>query len=194
MLLDTLSPSQHEAICHISQQGMGQAAEMLSRLLHKTIQIEIVDSWMSDHQALRQNGADVCSIYMAISGDISGGLMFSLSLDSADRLSSQLLGRLSGDLFTEPASSALKEVGNIIASSFLASLDNQLGLRAMPAPPILCRAPINELLDRYGSRLAEPCLIVQTCLNNAAEEGGPMQGAIYLFSDSRTVDRLVAQL
>lgn len=196
MAFEKLSKMQQDEVCRISQQGMIQAAEMLSRLLRQTVEVEVADAWMSDSGlSAEQASAPNLGVYMRVSGDIAGGLLLALSVDCAEWLSGQLLGGTAGNgLLLEPASSTLKEVGNIIASSFLASVDDQLGLRAMPSPPTLSSLPLGELLQSCQSNRDETCLIVRTRLLGVGSVGDNLQAAIYLFPEPAALEKLLLLL
>lgn len=196
MTLDKVALQYRDELCRISQQGMIQAAEMLSRLLRQPVSVEVADAWMSDRVPPEPlTGDPSLGIYMGVSGDINGGLLLVLSDACGQWLSEQLLRTtVIADLLVEPASSTLKEVGNIMASSFLASLDTQLGLRALPAPPLLCRAPLDELLERFPASCDDACLIVRTRLKGAGDAAGNLQGAIYLFPEAAALESLLARI
>ena len=98
------------------------------------------------------------------------------------------------NLLAEPASSTLKEVGNIIASAFLASLDSQLNLRALPSPPQLFLAPFAELLDQQRGTQDFSGPIVCTRLSCAGETGDCLQAAIYLFPETESLDLLLERV
>lgn len=196
MSQETLDPRKHDELCRISRQGMDQAAEMLSRLLRQPVSVEVADVWMSDQQhSVSMATGDFLGIYMGVSGDITGGLLLVLSESCAEWLSRQLLGTETiGDLLQEPVSSTLKEVGNILSSSFLASLDDQLGLRALPSPPVLSHAPIIDILEGCQPSREDVCLVVRTRLLGTGDAADNLQGAIYLFPEAAALDHLVARI
>ncbi len=191
MSLDRLSKVQEEKLCRVSRQGMLQAAEMLSQLLRQTVEVEVADAWMSDGYRLpEQTGDPHLGVSVKVCGDIDGGLLLAFSEDCARWLTGRLLGTASDDLLVEPASSTLKEVGNILASSFLASLDDQLELRVMPSPPQLSRAQLEELLQASQPRCEEACLIVRTRLQGTGDEGENLRGDIYLLPEPETLEKI----
>jgi len=195
MTLGRLNSQQQDRLCRLSQQGMMQAAAMLSRLLHQPVEVKVCDAWMSDCRATTELPLEPhLGVFMQLVGDVEGGLLLALSEPCAEWLSRLLLGTPSSDLLVEPASSTLKEVGNIIASSFLASIDDQLGLRAMPSPPKLCHAPLDSLLQScQPSR--EACLIIRTNLQGGDGSGAHLQGAaIYLLPEPAAMEKLISKI
>jgi len=195
MRLERLSKPQRLELCRISQQGLQQAAETLSRLLRQPVAVEVADAWMADGQQSASSSEHLLGICLQLSGDVNGCLLLTLTESCAQWLSNQLLGCAeSRELLQEPASSTLKEVGNIIASSFLACLDDQLDLRAMPSPPQLSCAPLEQLLEGCRLQAENACLIVRTRLSGADASEGCLQGAIYLFSDPGSLTKLLEQI
>lgn len=196
MTLDKVAPQDRDKLCQISQQGMAQAAETLSRLLRQPVSVEVADAWMSD-QVLpaKMIAGPSIGVYMGVSGDINGGLLLVLSEPCGEWLSQQLLGVADiEDLLTEPVSSTLKEVGNIMASSFLASLDDQLGLRTLPAPPVLSRQTLAALLERWQPNRNETCLVVRTRLRGVGAATENLRAAIYLFPETASLKTLLARI
>ena len=180
----------------ISRQGMEQAAGTFSRLLQQPVSIQVIDAWMSDQSKNKPLPAiDGIGVYMAIEGDFSGGLLLFLVDNCARGLTAKLL-RCEPllELLEEPASSTLKEIGNIIASAFLASIDDQLGLRSLPTPPALSHGSIGALVECSQRDSNEPCLVVHTRLTNGVERSELLQGESYLFLSCHTMNQLVARL
>lgn len=186
---------QQEKLCQISQQGMRQAAQMLSRLLRQNIEVEVANVLLSDcKKVLDAEAEQQLGIYLQVTGEVNGGMLLTFSKECAAWLCGRLLGTTSDNLLVEPASSTLREVGNIMASSFLASIDEQLGLRALPSPPQLHCAPLKELLQRCQLASGEDCLIVQTRLLGEAGADGRLQGTIYLLPQTVALEKLREQI
>ncbi len=196
MRLDKIDRRRGAELRRICQQGLEQAAEMLSKLLAQPVRVEVAAAWMSDRLLLEERGGEPgIGISLALSGDLEGGLLLFFPEASASWLGCQLLRRSSlENLLSEPASSALKEVGNILASAFLTSFDNQYGLCCLPSPPQISRARIAELLLRLHPADSEPCMIVRTRLCCAEQQGEPLQGAIYLFPQEKSLQMLLSKL
>lgn len=196
MPLEKVAPQERQELCRVCQQGLDQAAELLSRMLGQVVRVDLPTSSLQDHAVPFETPATIgLGVYMRVSGDINGGLLLTFSEGSADWLSRRLLGVAElGDLLLEPASSTLKEVGNIFASAFLANLDQQLGLRALPAPPQLSRAPVAELLQQSQSVSAEDCLLVRTRLTGTGAAAELLQGAIYLLCEPPVLEQVLTRI
>ncbi len=172
------------------------ACDVSSVLIGQVVRVDLPSVSLADRAVPFENPATIgLGVYMRVSGDINGGLLLTFSEGSANWLSRRLLGVAElGDLLLEPASSTLKEVGNIFASAFLANLDQQLGLRALPAPPQLSRAPVAELLQQSQSVSAADCLIVRTRLTGTGAAAELLQGAITLFCEPPVLEQVLARI
>ena len=196
MWIEEIDQQLRAELRQINELGMQQAAEMLSRLLRQPITVAVPGGLSAEQLQveLEQSPAGL-GVFMGITGDLSGGLLLYFSCPSAHWLSSQLLGQSGGDdLLAEPAASTLKEVGNIIASAFLASLDNQLQVRALPTPPQLFLTPLAELLSQQQATQLSPGPIVCSHLSGAEQAAECLQGAIYLFPETASLELLLERV
>ena len=178
----------------LARLGMNQAAAMLSRLLRQPVRIDVAGKCQLVHEAVAGIGTKPqLGVYMPVCGELQGGLLLALSEDSAGWMGGHLLGiNDCCELLVEPVSSTLKEIGNIIASAFLASIDSRLGVRALPEPPQLQLAPADQLLMHFRASDSKTCLLVRTDLLCGDEEVA--RGTIYLFPTSESLELLRARI
>lgn len=142
-------PALRADLQHSYQLAMQQAAAVFARLLQQpvTLALPVILPAAQVRREARLLSAGV-GISLAIAGELTGGLLLFLPQPSAFWLCGQLLGAPPAELLTEPARSTLQEVGNIIASAVLVSLEEQLHLKAVPAPPHTSLAPLAALLGQ----------------------------------------------
>jgi len=182
-----------DELCQLARQGMGQAAGMLSRLLRQQVRIDFSGRSQFVYEVVAETeGTPQIGVYMPVSGELTGGMLLTMSEECAGWMGQQLLNMGSCDLLVEPVSSTLKEVGNIIASAFLASIDSQLGVRALPEPPQLKKALASELQSDCRPADNQDCLLVRTDLIIGDE--GVLRGAIYLFPSADSLDLLRSRI
>lgn len=190
------SESVNQQLRYISQRAMQRAAEMFSRLLKQPVTIEVQDAWLIDKDSpvLLPQTAGI-GVKLDVSGDIGGQLLLFLGEDSARWLAEQLLGQpVPGDLLSEPSHSTLREIGNIVASAFLASFDDQLGLRSLPSPPTLASGYLGELVDAHQSATSGPGLVIRTKVHTGQQESAGFCGESYLFCSSSNLKGLLRRL
>ena len=146
-----------DVLREIGNIGAGNAATALAKLLDKKIgmrvpQIRIMKfSEVSD--VLGGAETPVEGILLQIHGDISGSMMFILDYPSSRLLVNILMGKpVESDLdYDELTCSALKEIGNILAGSYLSALSNMTNLKLMPDVPALA-------IDMAGAILSVPAI------------------------------------
>jgi chemotaxis protein CheC len=191
MIHGKLDQQQQDQLSRIVRQGMVQAAEMLARLLQQPVNVEVSDIRIAARPAEQRTSGTSLGVYVGFHGEIKGGLLLLLPEGCSCWLSQQLLGlEQVADLLAEPVCSTLKEIGNILTSSFLASLDDQLELRALPEPPQLSLATADEILEEYFPGGGKAGLVVQNRLWGGAADR--LQGVIFLSAEPGAAEKLLA--
>jgi len=125
----------------LSERGLARAAESLGRMLGNPVRFadqEIRSLRSSALPALADavGGGSPAVLRIEIHGEGSGWILILLPLPTVYRLLQVLMGIPAEprDL-TETERSAIQEVGNIVASSFLSELGDRLGRRFLPSAP-----------------------------------------------------------
>jgi len=116
-----------DALKEISNIGAGHAATALSLMLSRKIGINVPQVRMIpfDEVADILGGSEVLAvgILMRISGQIDGTILLLMSQEVAKTLTNFVLGKdTSTTDFSDMEKSALTEIGNILASSYVAAL------------------------------------------------------------------------
>ncbi len=196
MWCEKIDQQLRQELQRINRSGMQQAVEMLSRLLRQPVRMELPGALTVDQLATEMEPADPgLGLSLEINGELSGGMLLFFPRPSAVWLSSQLLGADQHvDLLIEPARSTLQEVGNIIASAFLASLDDQLQLRALPSPPKISLAPLARLISQQQPERPLSAPVLCSRLSCAADDVIPLQLSIYLFPAINSLELLLARV
>jgi chemotaxis protein CheC len=109
----------------------------------------------------------IVGIYLEVGSDISGSMMFLLQMESARFLVNKMMMKEGGDPnhFDEIEMSALKEVGNIIAGSYLSALASMTQLTITPSVPYLAIDMAAAILSvpaiQFG-QYGDNALLIQT--------------------------------
>ncbi len=125
-------------ICNI---GAGNAATSLSQLLSQRIDLKVPNAnvvGFNDLLGIFENQEIVTvGIMILIEGDIDGSMIFIIPKESAGVMLTQLIGKeYNADTrFDEMDMSAMKEIGNIIVSSYINSLSELTGLKIRVSEP-----------------------------------------------------------
>lgn len=132
-----------DVLREIGNIGAGNATTAMASMLGVRIDIEVPKVELLTFQEL---GSAICpedesivGIYLEVSEDISGSMMFLMKLNSAHYLVNRLMGRPADyeQEFDEMDMSALTEIGNIIAGSYLSALSSMTQLTIAPSVPHL---------------------------------------------------------
>ncbi|HPU21433.1 MAG TPA: chemotaxis protein CheC [Thermoclostridium caenicola] len=146
-----------DVLREIGNIGAGNAATALAKLLDKKIDMRVPQIRIMKFSEVSDvlGGAEtpVVGILLQIHGDISGSMMFILDYPSSRLLVNILMGKpVESDLdYDELTCSALKEIGNILAGSYLSALSNMTNLKLMPDVPALA-------IDMAGAILSVPAI------------------------------------
>lgn len=157
--IDDLNKNQIEVLGEIGNIGAGNAVTALAKMLDKRIDMAVPRVKILDFKdipdILGNEEILIAGILLEVTGDIKGNIMFVLDLSSAHTLVNILMGKqeLSQQMedFNEIEISALKEVGNILAGSYLSALSMLTNTNIMPSVPDLC-------IDMAGAILSVPAV------------------------------------
>lgn len=137
--------------------GAGNATTAIASMLSIRIDMNVPKVELLEVSKL---GASICpedeiivGIFLEIQMDIEGSMMFLMKLDSAQYLVNKLMMRDASykEEFDEMDLSALKEIGNIIAGSYLSALSSMTNLVISPSIPYLA-------VDMAASVLSVPAI------------------------------------
>lgn len=137
--------------------GAGNATTAIASMLSIRLDMNVPKVALIEVAKL---GAAICEedeiivgIFLELQNDISGSMMFLVRMDSARYLVNRLMMRDPSyeEEFDEMDLSALKEIGNIIAGSYLSALSAMTNLSISPSIPYLA-------VDMAASVLSVPAI------------------------------------
>ena len=136
--------------------GAGNAMTALAQLLNCKVDMQVPQVRLLEFKDVGSliGGEEqiMAGIYLAVSGDITGSIMFLLDQESAKHLACKLMGmEMTEGEFGEMELSALMEIGNIITGAYLNSLAAITNLKIVPSPPAIC-------IDMAGAILSVPAI------------------------------------
>lgn len=139
--IENLNSMQLDVLREIGNIGAGNAATALACLLADKVDmtVPVLEIISLDEATASLGGPEnpVVGIMLTMSGDVSGIIMFVLQQKFLNSIIRTLLNRDCGDLDTleEMDISLLKEVGNILAGSYLNAMSQLTGLTIHLSPP-----------------------------------------------------------
>lgn len=131
---EDLSPVAIDCLREIGNIGSGSAASSLAEMLQKPIEMHVPDVRVLDYQSVidEMGGPEkvITGILVTLCGDIEGMIMFLLEDTFAKVVLGTFLGKENVKVIEldEGDFSAIKEMGNIMAGSYLGALSTMTGL------------------------------------------------------------------
>lgn len=188
-----------DVLKEIGNIGAGNATTAMASMLGVKINMEVPKVELLTFQEL---GSAICpedetivGIYPEVTEDISGSMMFLLKLESARYLVNLLMGR-PGDFtqdFDEMDMSALKEIGNIIAGSYLNALSSMTQLTLAPSVPYIAIDMAAAILSvpaiQFG-QYGDNALLINTEFGDDVK----IEGYFILLPDLDSYDKILASL
>jgi chemotaxis protein CheC len=175
-----LNDLQKDALKEVGNIGAGHAATALSQLLNAKInlsepRIDVIKFRDLASRVGHQNQM-VAALHMYIRGEAPGQIVVLFDREQAIDFVSTFLKRVIGDIqvFDSIADSTLKEIGNIIAGSYLSAINNLTGQNVLPSVPTLSYGTIQAAFRTLMSILPDQdvFLIESSFLDKEKEVSG----------------------
>ncbi|SEB47219.1 chemotaxis protein CheC [Paenibacillus sp. GP183] len=184
-----LADFQMDVLKEVGNIGAGHAATALSKLLDKPTDMLVPNVLMLPFEEICEivGGAEtvVLAIFLRVDGDAPGNMFFILNLESAKNMLRHLVGfdEKVEEPYTEMELSALNEIGNILAGSYLSSLADFTHLHMSPTVPSLSIDMAGAILS-YGllqfGQMGDRALLIDTKFLEGENE---VQGHFFLIPD-----------
>ncbi len=198
---DQLSEMQLDVLKEIGNIGAGNAATALSNLIEKNVGIEVPKVHVVDlsdiYKVLNDPEEISASTVVPVKGDIPGKMLMIFDSESAKELISFLIGRKPEDLteLNEMQSSVLKEIGNIMCSSYITALSNFTSFFMEPDVPML-------VIDMFGAVIAETSILASEEYDDVImvenilkiKNGKDVSGFLTLFPQHGSLKKLFSKL
>jgi chemotaxis protein CheC len=180
--------------------GAGNAATALSRLLDKPVDMLVPTVRMVPFEEISNSvgGSEqvVIAIFLRVEGETPGNIFFILSHESAKRILRNLVGIEvnNEDSYSEMEISALNEIGNILAGSYLTSLADFTNLYMIPTVPSLAIDMAGAILSygllQYGG-MGDHALFIDTKFLDGVDE---IEGHFFLIPDPESFQKIFSAL
>lgn len=135
--------------------GAGNAATALAKMISKKVDMKVPLVNVLDLQDVPEilGGAEkeVVGIFFKLEGELDGSIMFLLETPSAEALIELLMPGITDSGFNEFCFSALQEIGNILAGSYISSLSSLSNLDIKISVPSIA-------IDMAGAILSVPAI------------------------------------
>ncbi len=198
--LETMSNEYYDVLKEIGNIGAGNATTALAQMIGSKVDMAVPQVKLLEFQEVgsMMGGEEqiMAGICLAVEGDITGSIMFLLQQEAAKHLITKLMPGMGDENsldFTEMELSALKEVGNIIAGSYLNSLSSLTNLRIYPSVPDLAVDMAGAILSipaiQFGT-IGDHILLIQTQFIDEKS----LEGYFILLPDLDSYSKILASL
>lgn len=156
-ILDKVNQLYFDVLKEIGNIGAGNATTAIASMLDLRLDMKVPQVKLLSFQELpsvvSEEDDAIVGIYLEVEHDISGSIMFIMDLPSAHFFINKIMMRDESynEDFSEMDLSALKEIGNIIAASYLNAISSLTNMTITPSVPYLA-------IDMAGAILSVPAI------------------------------------
>ncbi|QXM06126.1 chemotaxis protein CheC [Crassaminicella indica] len=197
--IEEMNNVQLDVLKEIGNIGAGNAATALAKMLNRKIDMNVPKVEILEFKEVAEllGGAEkpVCGIYFNFEGDLTGNIMFLLTVKSAKMLANMLLFKEEdSDILTEIDQSALQEIGNILSGAYVSSLTTLTGLNMKISIPSLTIDMAGAILSvpiiQYG-QVGDKVLLIETEFKEGMDD---IKGYFFLVPDVESFEVLLKSL
>jgi len=197
---EDLDASHIDVLRELGNIGAGNAATSLGVLLDETVNIDVPNVRIEDYDTVLNSigGAEkvIVAVLIKFNGDANGMIMYILDMEDAKNITEILVGKEkemhSG--LSEMKISAIKEIGNILGSSYLNSIAVFTGMTIDISIPFVS-------VDMAGSILSTPVIQYGASDNKVMfieesfnSENKKLRSNIILFAEIETIKEILGKL
>lgn len=197
--LDHVNDMYVDVLREIGNIGAGNATTAIAQMLGSRLNMQVPKVELMEASKL---GGAICDeeetvvgIFLEVCNDISGSMMFLMRMDSAHVIVNKLMMRDPdyNEPFDEMDLSALKEIGNIIAASYLSALSTLTNLRIQPSVPYIAVDMAAAILSvpaiQFG-QYGDNALFIETEFGDDVK----MQGYFILMPEQDSYSKILSSL
>ena len=197
--LDNVNEMYMDVLKELGNIGAGNATTAIAGMLGTSMSMKVPKVLLVDAtkigDAICPEEETIVGIFLEVEQDISGSMMFLMKIPAAHFLVNKLMGRAPeyNESFDEMDLSAMKEIGNIIAGSYLSALSTLTNLRIKPSVPYIAVDMAASILSvpavQFG-QYGDNALFIETEFGNEVM----MNGYFILMPDPDSYDNILSAL
>ncbi|WP_129596977.1 chemotaxis protein CheC [Anaerophilus nitritogenes] len=197
--IEEMNNMQLDVLKEIGNIGAGNAATALAKMVNRKIDMNVPKVEVLEFKEVTEllGGAEipVCGIYFDVDGDLTGNIMFLLTMKSSRILANMLLYKEdNSEILDEIDQSALQEIGNILSGAYISSLTALTGLNLKISIPSLSLDMAGAILSvpiiQYG-QVGDKVLLIETEFNEGDDN---IKGYFFLVPDVDSFEILLKSL
>ncbi|GAF63692.1 chemotaxis protein CheC [Alkalihalobacillus trypoxylicola] len=202
--IHSLNSYHFDILKEVGNIGAGNAATALSRLLLTKIDMNVPSVKLVPFSEISDivGGAEVemVAIFLRVEGEASGSMMFLTSIEDAENLVSKLIQQpfnLHRESKEELGISALHELGNILAGSYLSAFSDFTQLSLVPTVPAvtidMAGAIVNYAVLNI-SQYSDYVILVETEIIDVEAKQKPLSGQFFFIPDPKAFETIFTAL
>ena len=191
-----LTELQKDALKEVGNIGAGHAATALSQLLNTTIKLSEpsidVIKFRDLSTRVGYENRIVAALHMYVRGEAPGQMVVLFDRENALEFVNVLIKRIIGDIqiFDSIVDSTLKELGNIIAGSYLTALISLTGINLLPSVPTLSYGTIQAAFRTLMSILPDQdVFLIESAF---LDKGMTVSGQFILIPETGSLEPLLS--
>ncbi len=204
-----LNPDVADALYELSNVGVGKATNALGKMTGEriTIQTPVISPAKMDIKNLigSYRGRISMGIVMRMGPKLGGAVLIIID----QKFMRELVCKLTGKKYTdqqlmkdEDSLSVIKEVSNIMASSFMTAISSYTGLRIFLTPVMVGVEQVGDLIAYPVEKMdlnPQNCICINTSFSvqgkgKGAQAAHKCQGNIVIFPDDKSIQTMVDAL
>jgi chemotaxis protein CheC len=197
---EDLNEMQIDVLREIGNIGGGNAASALASILDEKVDMTLPNVRITgfDQAVEDLGGAETMtvSVLVSFSGEAEGMIVFLINMEDAKRVMSLLLGGVEDDddELSDMKLSAIKEIGNILAASYINSIASLTGLRIDVSVPYVAIDMVGALMSvpiiEFGA-IGDKLMFIE---ENFIGERGNLNSSIIMFAEINTLKIIMEKL
>ena len=197
---DQLNATHADVLKEMASIGSGNAVTALAKMLNKKVVMPVPHVDLVDFNNISDfmGGPEsiVAGVFVALSGDIRGIMMFILDMNAARCLIESLMGSLQsadGNL-TDLEKSAIQEIGNIMIGAYIGSLSGLINKTIKPSVPHISIDMANAVLSVPAiefSKVADHALFIKS---DFSVDSVDICGSFFLVPDMPSFESILNAL
>ena len=191
-----LTTMQLDVLQEVGNIGAGNAATALSELLNEKVDMSVPAVNIIPFDDIFSSidvEIVVIGVIVRVLGDIPGNILFTLEKDVALKIVSSLVGE-EQEQITELGSSALCEIGNIIASSFMNAIAELTKLDVRPSVPAVALDMMAAILSTTFIEAGQFDEYVLDLETNFLQENEKIKGHFYYIPMPGSLEKILNSL
>lgn len=202
---ESLTQFQLDTLKEVGNIGSGNAATALSKMLNQKIDMYVPSVRVVNYDEMMElvGGPEelITAVFFRIEGEAPGNMFFILSPREANAFVRQLTGiedfSVTDEDNNEMGLSALQEIGNILAGSYLSALSDFINILMQPSIPILTVDMAGAILAEgllELSQVSDSAIVIDTMIDDHRDDTDPIKGHFFLLPDPDSFDKIFSKL